>query len=63
MSNPSEGGAAAHGPSGVAMTLLTPLHGRAHAAELLPGTAFRDPAAASVLASTGYRAPEVRATR
>ncbi|MFB6576445.1 class I SAM-dependent methyltransferase [Streptomyces sp. NPDC056402] len=62
MSNTSEGGAA-HGLSGVAMTLLTPLYGRAHAAELLPGTAFRDPAAASVLASTGYRAPEVLTDR
>ncbi|MFE1871671.1 class I SAM-dependent methyltransferase [Streptomyces sp. NPDC059496] len=63
MSNTSEGGGAAHGLSGVAMTLLTPLYGRAHAAELLPGTAFRDPAAASVLASTGYRAPEVLTDR
>ncbi|MER6312384.1 class I SAM-dependent methyltransferase [Streptomyces sp. NPDC001581] len=63
MSTPSEGGSTAHGLRGVAMTLLTPLYGRAHAAELLPGTAFRDPAAASVLASTGYRAPEVPTDR
>ncbi|MGZ9928628.1 class I SAM-dependent methyltransferase [Streptomyces sp. NC-S4] len=63
MPNTSEGGAPAHGLSGVAMTLLTPLYGRARAAELLPGTAFRDPAAASVLASTGYRAPEVLTDR
>ncbi|MGP3689710.1 class I SAM-dependent methyltransferase [Streptomyces sp. IBSNAI002] len=63
MSTPSEGGSAAHGLSGVAMTLLTPLYGRAHAAELLPGTAFRDPAAAAVLASTGYRPSEVLTDR
>lgn len=65
--NPPSGtpgsGAPAHGLSGVAMTLLTPLYGRAHAAELLPGTSFRDPAAASVLAATGYRAPEVLTDR
>ncbi|WP_073778857.1 class I SAM-dependent methyltransferase [Streptomyces sp. MJM1172] len=59
---PGSGGPA-HGLSGVAMTLLTPLHGRAHAAALLPGTAFRDPAAASELAATGYRAPEVLTDR
>ncbi|MFD7032837.1 class I SAM-dependent methyltransferase [Streptomyces sp. NPDC059917] len=56
-------GSGGHGLSGVAMTLLTPLYGRAHAAELLPGTAFRDPAAASLLAATGYRDPEVLTDR
>ncbi|MFF3013186.1 class I SAM-dependent methyltransferase [Streptomyces sp. NPDC057939] len=63
MPTPSDDRGSAHGLSGVAMTLLTPLYGRAHAAELLPGTAFRDPAAAAVLASTGYRAPEVLTDR
>uniref|UniRef100_A0AAU2JK75 Class I SAM-dependent methyltransferase n=1 Tax=Streptomyces sp. NBC_00049 TaxID=2903617 RepID=A0AAU2JK75_9ACTN len=63
MSTTPGGGGPAHGLSGVAMTLLTPLYGRAHAAELLPATTFRDPAAASVPASTGYRAPEVLTDR
>ncbi|MCM2390499.1 class I SAM-dependent methyltransferase [Streptomyces albipurpureus] len=44
-------------------TLLTPLYGRAHATDLLPGTAFRDPIAARLLAQTGYRPPEVLTDR
>ncbi|MFE5674792.1 class I SAM-dependent methyltransferase [Streptomyces erythrochromogenes] len=63
MSTPSESGGCAHGLSGVAMTLLTPLYGRAHAAEILPGTTFRDPVAASVLAATGFRPAEVLTDR
>lgn len=57
------GGTPAHGLSGVSATLLTPLYGRAHAAELVPGTAFRDPLATLLIARTGFRAPEVLTDR
>lgn len=49
----------AHGLTGVAQTLLTPLYARAHSAELLPSSGFRDPLAAQLLESTGYAPPEV----
>jgi O-methyltransferase len=43
----------------VGLTLLTPLWGRAHAAELVPETAFRDPAAAEMLATLDFDASTV----
>ncbi|MFD9061657.1 class I SAM-dependent methyltransferase [Kitasatospora purpeofusca] len=52
-----------HGLSGVAMTLLTPLYGRAHAQRLIPGTEFSDPQATRVLQETGFRESEVLTDR
>ncbi|MFJ7127499.1 class I SAM-dependent methyltransferase [Streptomyces sp. NPDC098101] len=52
-----------HGLDGVSVTLLTPLYGRAHAAELLPGTDFRDPIAERLLEESGFRPPEVLTDR
>ncbi|SDT80574.1 O-methyltransferase [Streptomyces sp. TLI_053] len=52
-----------HGLSGVAMTLLTPLYGRAHAQQLLPGTEFSDPQATRVLRETGFKDSEVLTDR
>jgi O-methyltransferase len=63
MSATPPGDTPVHGLRGVSATLLTPLFGRAHAAELVPGTAFRDPVAAHLLARTGYRPPEVLTDR
>ncbi|MER7760517.1 class I SAM-dependent methyltransferase [Streptomyces sp. NPDC097619] len=62
VADPSDG-APAHGLSGVSATLLTPLYGRARAAELVPGTAFRDPLATRLIEETGFRAPEVLTDR
>ncbi|MCX4684374.1 class I SAM-dependent methyltransferase [Kitasatospora purpeofusca] len=52
-----------HGLSGVAMTLLTPLYGRAHAQRLIPGSEFSDPQATRVLHETGFRESEVLTDR
>ncbi|MFJ5264583.1 class I SAM-dependent methyltransferase [Streptomyces sp. NPDC088387] len=51
------------GLTGVPATLLTPLHARAHAAELVPGTTFRDPLAADLLARTSHRAGQILTDR
>ncbi|MFD5557104.1 class I SAM-dependent methyltransferase [Streptomyces sp. NPDC127068] len=63
MSAEPRGDAPTHGLNGVSVTLLTPLYGRAHAADLLPGTTFRDPLAARLLARIDYRLPEVLTDR